>query len=181
MSTRSFIGKLNQNGTVDYTYCHWDGYCAGTGYILLAHADEQAVDDLLAEGWLSSIDWSEAEGRIKTVKVHDIPAERNVPLADFLDTKEHWNIEYFYLYDVAKQQWLVASVNAPEFKLYPLRYLLTCELKKALAKGWEFEKDIAKEAIEKGIISAEEIGEIKTEKKPEKAEVIEEELEYIPF
>ena len=62
MSTRSFIGKLNQNGTVDYIYCHWDGYCAGTGYILLAHADEQAVDDLLAEGWLSSIDWSEAEG-----------------------------------------------------------------------------------------------------------------------
>lgn len=181
MSTRSFIGKLNQDGTVDYIYCHWDGYCAWNGYILLAHAtSEQVVDDLLAEGWLSSIEWSEEEGRIKTTKVHDNPAERNVPLADFLNTKEHWNIEYFYLYDVAKQQWLVASVNAPEFKLYPLRYLLTCELKKALAKGWEFEKEIAKEAVEKGIISAEELGKI-TEKKQKKTEVIEEELEYIPF
>lgn len=180
MSTRSFIGKLNQDGTVDYTYCHWDGYCAGNGYILLAHADEQVVDDLLAEGWLSSIEWSEEEGRIKTTKVHDNPAERNVSLANYLDTKEHWGIEYFYLYDVTKQQWFVASVHASEFRLYPLRYLLTYELKKALAKGWEFEKEIAKEAVEKGIISAEELGEI-TEKKQKKAEVIEEELEYIPF
>lgn len=154
MSTRSFIGKLNQNGTVDYTYCHWDGYCAWNGYILLAHAtSEQVVDDLLAEGWLSSIEWSEEEGRIKTVKVHDNPAERNVPLTDFLDTKKHSWIEYFYLYDVTKQHWFVASVNAPEFKLYPLERLLAYELKTQMLKGDKFASKLAALAIEKGFFT----------------------------
>lgn len=31
MSTHSYIGIENSNGTVDYVYCHFDGYLDGVG------------------------------------------------------------------------------------------------------------------------------------------------------
>ena len=37
MSTRSYIGARNTDGTIDYIYCHFDGYPSGVGEILAAH------------------------------------------------------------------------------------------------------------------------------------------------
>ena len=37
MSTRSFIGIQNLDGTVTGIYCHHDGYLAGVGATLKAH------------------------------------------------------------------------------------------------------------------------------------------------
>ena len=34
MSTRSKIGILRKDGTVDHIYCHWDGYPEHNGCIL---------------------------------------------------------------------------------------------------------------------------------------------------
>lgn len=151
MSTRSFIGKLNQDNTVDYIYTHWDGYCACNGFLLLSYVNsEKEVNNLLSKGDMSSLVW--LEDKSIEISLYNNPA-KNVPLTDFLNTREHWNIEYFYLYDVAKQHWLVASVHAPEFKLYPLEHLLAYELKSQMLKGDKFASKVAASAIEKGFFT----------------------------
>lgn len=56
MATRSFIGKLNSDGSVNGIYCHFDGYPEHTGKILQNHyVTAEKVDTLLALGSLSSI------------------------------------------------------------------------------------------------------------------------------
>ena len=54
MATRSNIGILNQDGTVDYIYCHFDGYLEYNGQILQEHYNtENRVKQLLSLGDLS--------------------------------------------------------------------------------------------------------------------------------
>ena len=56
MATRSFIGKLNSDGSVNGIYCHWDGYPDHNGKILQEnYLDPVKVDALLALGSLSSL------------------------------------------------------------------------------------------------------------------------------
>ena len=56
MSTRSFIGIQNLDGTVTGIYCHHDGYLAGVGATLKAHyTTVRQVLDLVALGSLSSL------------------------------------------------------------------------------------------------------------------------------
>lgn len=65
MSTRSAIGKLNENGTVDGVYCHFDGYPDGVGQTLMDWIAGQpmerrnfVIDKLLAE----RVGWSQLAG-----------------------------------------------------------------------------------------------------------------------
>lgn len=54
MATRSFIGTRNLDGTVDYIYCHFDGYPSHNGVLLTKHyADMDKVNALLKLGDLS--------------------------------------------------------------------------------------------------------------------------------
>ena len=54
MSTRSNIGILNEDGTVDYIYCHFDGYPEHNGKILNEHyTTEEKVRELIGLGDLS--------------------------------------------------------------------------------------------------------------------------------
>ena len=54
MATRSHIGVRNTDGTVDYIYCHWDGYPSHNGKILIDHyADMDKVNALMKLGDLS--------------------------------------------------------------------------------------------------------------------------------
>ena len=54
MATRSNIGILNQDGTVNYIYCHFDGYPEHNGVLLQEHYSTPfKVDQLLALGDLS--------------------------------------------------------------------------------------------------------------------------------
>ena len=56
MATRSVIAKLDETG-VQAIYCHNDGYLSNNGRILDQHyADEDKVDELLAQGDASMID-----------------------------------------------------------------------------------------------------------------------------
>ena len=55
MATRSVIAKLDDNG-LEAIYCHNDGYLSNNGKILDQHyADEDKVNELLAEGDISSL------------------------------------------------------------------------------------------------------------------------------
>jgi hypothetical protein len=54
MSTRSNIGIINRNGTVEMVYCHSDGYPSYNGSILLEnYSNEEKLRELLALGDLS--------------------------------------------------------------------------------------------------------------------------------
>ena len=54
MSTRSHIGIRNTDGTVDYIYCHYDGYPSGVGETLTKHyTTYDKVKALIALGDLS--------------------------------------------------------------------------------------------------------------------------------
>jgi hypothetical protein len=56
MSTNSYIGIENQDGTVDYIYCHFDGYVAGVGTaLLLAYRTPEAARALVDSGDQSSL------------------------------------------------------------------------------------------------------------------------------
>lgn len=51
MSTRSRIGIINQDGSVDSVWQHWDGYPEHTGAHLLAdHNSEEKARALVAQG-----------------------------------------------------------------------------------------------------------------------------------
>ena len=54
MSTRSLIGRLNADKTVDFVYCHWNGSPIWNGTILhVNYQNADAVDSLLALGNIS--------------------------------------------------------------------------------------------------------------------------------
>jgi len=54
MATRSYIGVRNSDDTVDYIYCHYDGYPDHNGRILTEHYTSlDKVKELLALGDLS--------------------------------------------------------------------------------------------------------------------------------
>lgn len=54
MATRSTIGILNKDGSVEYSYCHWDGYPEHNGKILLQYyKTEKRVRQLLEYGSIS--------------------------------------------------------------------------------------------------------------------------------
>jgi len=57
MSTRSNIGIRNTDETIDYIYCHYDGYPEGVGATLIEHyANFDRVNELMKLGDLSILD-----------------------------------------------------------------------------------------------------------------------------
>lgn len=56
MSTRCYIGMLNDDGTVRAIYHHWDGYPEGVGKVLLNHyQNKDKINKLLDLGDMSII------------------------------------------------------------------------------------------------------------------------------
>jgi hypothetical protein len=56
MATRSHIGVRNTDGTIDYIYCHWDGYPEHVGKMLINHyQDMDKVNALMKLGDLSAL------------------------------------------------------------------------------------------------------------------------------
>jgi hypothetical protein len=108
MATRSNIGILNTDGTVNYIYCHFDGYLEHNGDILNKHyTTESKVRALMALGDLSILgqDLGEKQdfnNRIKGTclaygrdRGEDKTEARTCSYADY--TKECFE-EYIYLF-----------------------------------------------------------------------------------
>jgi hypothetical protein len=115
MATRSNIGILNSDGTVDYIYCHYDGYVEHNGKILNEHyKTESKVRALIALGDLSTLgheigeqhdfngprimEWCLAYGRDRGISESNTKA-RKCSYVDY--TKEHFE-EYIYLFTPGK-------------------------------------------------------------------------------
>ena len=95
MSTRSNIGILNQDGTVDYIYCHFDGYLDHNGTILNENYNtEEKVRELISLGDMSAL----AETIEHSVFYNRDRKERlNISKTSYADyTKEYFE-EYVYL------------------------------------------------------------------------------------
>lgn len=106
MSTRSYIGKRDGD-LITYVYCHHDGYPSHVGEILHNHyCSEQAVDELLALGDLSSLEDcledTVAYARDRGEKL--VRSEMHCPAGDVV---REWlglggMVSYSYLYDQGK-------------------------------------------------------------------------------
>jgi hypothetical protein len=112
MATRSHIGLRNLDGTVDYIYCHYDGYPHYNGKILAEHYQNiDKVRQLLDLGDLSILSeeigekqdfndrnthnekWCLAYGRDRN---EPNTSKRNVYFNDLLKDD---NVDYLYVFD----------------------------------------------------------------------------------
>lgn len=135
MSTRSSIGIKREDGSIQMSYCHSDGYFSHNGRLLLAHHNSlKCAKALVAEGSLSSLgevigekhdfawrddfdmDWDaiKADPRSKMCRFYgrdrcetDVGAQKFANIADAENVLE----EYLYLWDVARGCWIAASID----------------------------------------------------------------------
>ena len=122
MSTRSRIGILNPDGSTRTIYCHSDGYPEHQLPILTQHYSSiEKVEELLNLGDISSLGERIApnleeehtfKDRVKgvTVAYH---RDRGEPMTAALRhenihalKKFDWSIDWFYLFDAKKGEWL---------------------------------------------------------------------------
>ncbi len=144
MSTRSNIGIINEDSSVDVIYCHYDGYPCHNGAILLTHyKDEDKVRRLLRLGDISSLaeKLEPAPGQEHTFEkpadgvVVAYGRERESEQTEArhyrsldayrkeLQSSNTW-IEFVYLYSVAERQWLWFPVREENGMLSQVRPLL---------------------------------------------------------
>lgn len=109
MATRSYIGVRNTDGTVDYIYCHFDGYPEYNGKILIEHyADMDKVNALMKLGDLSVLGesigekhnfdqpvkgWCRAYGRDRG------ESGVSVITGDYSELIKNQNVDFVYVFD----------------------------------------------------------------------------------
>ena len=122
MATRSYIGVRNTDSSVDYIYCHFDGYPEHNGQILAEHyTNPNRVDELLKLGDLSVLGKFIGEKMDFDKRVKDTclaygrdRGESNVGKKnsgyDELITNQ--NVDYVYVFD--GDYWECNSTYSPE-------------------------------------------------------------------
>jgi len=122
MSTRSRIGIINQDGTIESVYCHQDGYPEYTGFILENfYTNEKLVRNLLSKGDLSNIatsyNWKQEKQinkngyEILSVKTY---AQRNQTLT----SEKHDDITEFLKFDSADEYKYLFSLKSLDWIAY---------------------------------------------------------------
>lgn len=104
MSTRSFISRLNENGSITGVYCHHDGYPDGVGAMLRNnYTTPDMVESLLSLGDLSCLGPTINNGTIAYARDR---GEELEPLTTYTTLSEAiseaWmelGAEYIYVYD----------------------------------------------------------------------------------
>ena len=111
MGTRSTIALEFADGTVQAVYCHWDGYLAHNGQILLKHySDPFKLRDLIDLGGFSSLE-ATVEGTATTAYTQ---RGEDLDIQKFKDIEDYYaNVsgeEYDYILSMnweGKAQWYV--------------------------------------------------------------------------
>jgi len=117
MSTRSNIGILNQDGSVEFVYCHFDGYPSHNGKLLLEnYKNFDQVSKLIELGDLSQL----GDTRESCVAYHRDRGEiLRKPMLLRTTHEVLGNMEeYLYLFDVANERWVYSNHGKP---LEPLK------------------------------------------------------------
>ena len=122
MATRSYIGVRNLDSSVDYIYCHFDGYPEHNGKILIEHySNINRVNELLNLGDLSVLGQFIGEKMDFNKRVQDTclaygrdRGESNVDKKnsgyDVLITDQ--SVDYVYVFD--GDYWECHSTYSPE-------------------------------------------------------------------
>lgn len=115
MGTHAMIGIYNQeNGSVDASYCHYDGYVEGVGRTLVGHYNTQYDAEVVARGgYMSSLCEDYVETRLGSV--HDEGAVTYESVEQFLALGfEDCGSDYLYLWDGS--MWFFAGRSQPQFE-----------------------------------------------------------------
>jgi hypothetical protein len=118
MGTRSTIALEFADGTVEQVYCHWDGYLAHNGQILLNHySDPFKLRDLIDLGGFSSLCDSVEETKqgAYTQRGEELSIEKYKDIEDYY--KNVSGEEYDYILSMnwkGKAQWYVRHYGTQE-------------------------------------------------------------------
>ena len=110
MSTNSLVAYLNEDGSVVSSYVHYDGYATGVGEMLLEHynSEERARDLAWCLGYASSLKETMSESHEDRANTDE--AETYESYEDFEEyIRECSHLEYVYVWDTHKDEWLVAT------------------------------------------------------------------------
>ena len=142
MSTRSRIGILRKDGTIDSIYCHLDGYPEGVGVELYSnYKSKYKIEELIKLGDISHL---EKEVNPDPSKPHEFglgTEQKDVVVAYHRDRGEKLNIlhsnniddfqkyctksdqEFAYLYDLNNRNWLYAKIPYSYSEDYHLDFI----------------------------------------------------------
>jgi len=135
MATRSNIAMKTKEGKIVSVYCHWDGYVANNGKILLEnYTDIDKIEALVALGSISSLGFVIGEQQDFndrdtckdewTLAYHrDRGEELSIQQYDDIPSWIAEMEEYAYLWN--GQEWLVNDHGAADEKGYPIFDLLS--------------------------------------------------------
>ena len=110
MSTNSLVAYLREDGSVVSSYVHYDGYATGVGEMLLEHynSDKLARDLAWCLGYASSLKETISESHEDRANTDE--AETYESYEDFEEyIRECSHLEYVYVWDFHKDEWLVAT------------------------------------------------------------------------
>ncbi len=110
MSTNALVAYLNEDGSVVSSYVHYDGYATGVGEMLLENynSDKCARDLASTLGYASSL--SETVAASHENRANTDEAETYESYEDFEEyIRECSHLEYVYVWDTHKDEWLVAT------------------------------------------------------------------------
>lgn len=118
MSTRSNIGILNENNTITWIYCHFDGYPSHVGKILYEnYNNEKKIRELLNLGDISSLG--------KTLEPHplikkygfDAILNPNVPEEEKKETEDtYYSDKYTSAYHRDRKEDLIINTASDEIQ-----------------------------------------------------------------
>ena len=123
MATRSAIGIVESDGSVNAIYCHWDGDVDGVGQTLVRfyhnlYLASELIDMGDASSIGSSVFHSEFYYRDRKEPATSVQSKYFPNVADFLaHYSENW-CQYFYLYIGNEWQYSVNDLNG--FKPVPM-------------------------------------------------------------
>lgn len=107
MSTRSNIGIIHSNGTIEVVYCHFDGYPSHNGKILLnSYSDINKVKKLISNGGMSSLEDDVKDITFYIARGEVLEISNYSSLKDYLSSIG-FDIEYFYLFDENENKWFM--------------------------------------------------------------------------
>ena len=110
MSTNSLVAYLNEDGSVVSSYVHYDGYATGVGEMLLENYNLRVLARDLAEklGYASCLRETVAASHEDRANTDE--AEVFEDYHEFEEyIRECSHLEYVYVWDTHKDEWLVAT------------------------------------------------------------------------
>ncbi|MCK9470354.1 MAG: hypothetical protein M0Q88_01185 [Bacilli bacterium] len=124
MATRSLIGIKNKNNSIDYIYCHFDGYVTSVGRKLIDfYKDEKTIRQLLNLGDLSVLGYTPVVNEnawkdyfadkdpnlcitYRTRGEKDVDFKTCVDLSNYIEAGNDHGVDYIYLFDTKENKWV---------------------------------------------------------------------------